>query len=59
MISDCVNNHELDRMNLYFLLDYIVQCKTMGNVKLYTAVSTKFAPRKCKFVRDNANWHYG
>ena len=26
---------------------------------LYTAVSTKVVPRKCKTVRDNANWHYG
>ena len=25
----------------------------------YTAVSTKVVPRKCKSVRDNADWHYG
>ena len=33
-ISDCVINHELDYMNLYLLLDYVVSCKTLGNIKL-------------------------
>ena len=33
-ISDCVIKHELDQMNLYFLLDYVVQSKTMGSIKL-------------------------
>ena len=33
-ISDCVINHELDYMNLYLLLDYVLLCKTMGSIKL-------------------------
>ena len=26
---------------------------------VYTAVSTKVVPQKCKSVRDNADWYYG
>ena len=26
---------------------------------LYTTVSTKVVPQKCKSVRDNADWYYG
>ena len=49
-ISDCVIKHELDQMNLYFLLDYFVQSKTMGNIKLciYIAVLTKVVPQSVK-----------
>ena len=47
---------------LFLFLSFF--CKsTMHNTVLlctiYTAVSTKVVPRKCKSVRDNADWHYG
>ena len=29
------------------------------STQVYTAVSTKVVPRKCKSVRDNADWYCG
>ena len=40
----------------YGILSVFLGCL---NLYLYTAVSTKVVPQKCKLVRHNADWHYG
>ena len=56
-ISDCVIKHELDQMDLYFLLVYVVQSKTMGHIKLckYIYVDAVDGPvGHCKVLNDCA-----
>ena len=47
------------RTSIYTVITMLDRRCIVGSYIKYTAVSTKVVPRKCKSVRDNADWHYG